>query len=70
MIWFYEQQGRFRRVELHPEEDHYRLVVADAEASETVEDYDDYDAVVRRTVVLDLEWKREGWNGPYGRDVR
>jgi hypothetical protein len=70
MIWFYEHDGRFRRLEVYPEGTHYRLVVASGDVCEKVEDYDEYDALIRRTAQLESKWKGEGWKGPYGRDTR
>lgn len=70
MIWFFEQRGRFRRLEVYPEGSHYRLVIASGDAGEKIEDYDDYDVLIRRTAQLESKWKGEGWTGPFGRDIR
>jgi hypothetical protein len=70
MVWFFEHDGRFRRCEVHPEHSHYRLLLRYSDGAEYVEDYVTYDALVQRTRSLEVEWKRDGWNGPYGRDVR
>jgi hypothetical protein len=70
MVWFYEHSGSFRRFEIYPEGTHYRLIVGYSDDSERVEEFDTYDALVRRTESLQYEWKRSGWKGPHGRDVR
>jgi hypothetical protein len=70
VIWFYAKQGRHLRCEVRPLRDGYRfdLVITEADGSERVEHFDDSAAITRRTLQLEAEWARDGWEGPFGRE--
>jgi len=70
MVWFFEHKGRFRRCEVHPEATHYRLVVGYSDGTERTEEYAHFEDLMRRTKRLEQEWTREGWQGPFSRDLR
>jgi hypothetical protein len=46
----------------------FDLVITEADGSERVEHYEDSASVTRRTLQLEAEWIREGWDGPFGRE--
>ena len=70
VIHFYERGGRFRRCEVRVLDDNsYELVIVDHGGSESVEEFAQYDDMVRRIEALHCEWRRQGWTGPYGRDL-
>lgn len=70
MIWFYAKQGHHVRCEVRTtsDGDQFDLVITDADGSERVERYDDSASVTRRTLQLEAEWIRQGWDGPFGRE--
>ena len=70
MIWFYAKQGSHLRCEVRPTADGHRfdLVITDDNGSERVERFDDSASVTRRTLQLEAEWMRQGWDGPFGRE--
>jgi hypothetical protein len=46
----------------------FDLVITEADGSERVEHFDDSASVTRRTLQLEAEWYRQGWDGPFGRE--
>lgn len=70
MIWFYARQGHHLRCEVRhlADGDWFDLVITDADGSERVEHFSDSASLTRRTLQLEAEWIREGWDGPFGRE--
>ena len=70
MIWFYAKQGVHLRCEVRPTSDgrNFDLVITDQDGSERVEHFDDSASITRRTLQLEAEWMRQGWDGPFGRE--
>lgn len=70
MIWFYAKHGTHLRCEVRQTADGRRfdLVITDDNGSERVEQFDDSASVTRRTLQLEAEWMRQGWDGPFGRE--
>ncbi len=70
MIWFYSKQGRHLRCEVRQqvEGDRFDLVITEPDGSERVEHFVDSAAVTRRSIQLETEWLRDGWDGPFARD--
>jgi hypothetical protein len=70
VIWFYAKQGRHLRCEVRQviDGDRFDLVITDVDGSERVEQFLDSASVMRRTLQLEAEWVRDGWDGPFGRE--
>ncbi len=70
MIWFYAKEGSHLRCEVRPlvGGDDYDLVITAADGSERVEHFGDSASVTRRSLQLEAEWLKEGWDGPFGRE--
>jgi hypothetical protein len=70
VIWFYAKQGRHLRCEVRSASDDKRfdLIITEVDGSERVEHFDDSASITRRTLQLEAEWTRDGWDGPFGRD--
>jgi hypothetical protein len=70
MIWFYEREARHIRFEirLQVEGDRYELVITDPNGLERVERFDDSGSLNRRSLELERELRRDGWNGPHSRE--
>jgi hypothetical protein len=70
VIWFYAKKGRHLRCEVRElsDGDRFDLVITDVDGSERVEHFQDSVAVTRRTLQLESEWIRDGWEGPFGRE--
>lgn len=68
VIWFYAKHGRHLRCEVREAADGARfdLIITEADGTERVEHFDDSTSITRRTVQLEAEWTREGWEGPFG----
>lgn len=46
----------------------FDLIITEADGTERVEHFDDSASVTRRTLQLEAEWIRQGWEGPFGRE--
>ena len=46
----------------------FDLVITEADGTERVEYFNDSASITRRTLQLEAEWIREGWEGPFGRE--
>jgi hypothetical protein len=68
VIWFYSKQGRHLRCEMQIDGDRFALVITEPDGTERVESFDDSASVTRRSLQLEAEWLRSGWDGPFGRD--
>jgi hypothetical protein len=70
VIWFYAKQGRHLRCEVRQmlNGQRFDLIVTDADGSERVEQFEDSGALTRRSAQLEVEWIKEGWDGPFGRE--
>ncbi len=70
MIWFFERNGDHLRCEIRTqlEGDRYDLVITRPDGHETVEQFTDSRALANRRAELEQTMRREGWNGPFGRD--
>jgi hypothetical protein len=69
MIWFFERKGTHLRCEVRSivEGDRYELVITDADGIERVESFSNSNDLHKRTVELENQWARDGWNGPHMR---
>ena len=69
MIFFYEQQGRYTRCEVHPRADgaSAELIVTQPDGAATIEVLSGSD-VMRRVNELQVTMLQAGWWGPVGRD--
>ena len=69
MIFFYEQQGRYTRCEVHPRDDgkSAELIVTQPDGAATIEVLSGSD-VTRRVNELQIAMLKAGWWGPVGRD--
>ena len=70
MIWFFERKGDHLRCEIRTqiEGDRYDLVITHPDGTETVEQFTDSRALAQRTAELQETMRRDGWDGPFGRD--
>jgi hypothetical protein len=70
VIWFYAKQGDHVRCEVRTAASgqQFDLVITDADGTERIEKFDDSASVTRRTLQLEAEWIRQGWDGPFGRE--
>jgi hypothetical protein len=48
--------------------DRFALVITEPDGTERVESFEDSASVTRRSLQLEAEWLRSGWDGPFGRD--
>jgi hypothetical protein len=48
--------------------DRFALVITEADGTERVESFEDSASVTRRSLQLEAEWLRTGWDGPFARD--
>jgi hypothetical protein len=69
MIWFFERKGTHLRCEVRSivEGDRYELVITDADGNERVESFTNSNDLAKRTLELETQWVRDGWNGPHMR---
>lgn len=71
MIWFYQRRGEHLRCEIRTqvEGDRYALVVTMPDGTERVEIFEDSSALNRRSLELERQFQRDGWGGPFARDI-
>jgi hypothetical protein len=69
MIWFFERQGAHMRCEVRSmvEGDRYQLVITEPDGVERIESFTNSNDLTRRTLELECERARDGWNGPHMR---
>jgi hypothetical protein len=71
MVWFYERHGTFIRCETRdvPSKTSFELVVTQPDGTETVERFEDSNALQRRQYELETVLTHDGWQGPFGRTI-
>ena len=68
MVWFYERQGRFVRLETQAGVNgRWELLVIAADGTERVERFENDLALQTRQRELETEFRGDGWDGPHGR---
>jgi hypothetical protein len=70
VIWFYAKLGQHVRCEVRPvtNGERFDLIITEADGTERVEHFEDSASVTQRTLQLEAEWIRQGWDGPFGRE--
>ena len=71
MIWFYVRKGDHLRCEIRQqvEGDTFELVITEPDGTERVERFDDSAALNQRSRALERQWREQGWDGPFARDI-
>ena len=66
MVWFFEKDGVYLRVEsrIRPEPPRYELVWTGADGVEKVEHFETEGELLQRYDVLTVDLKQAGWAGP------
>jgi hypothetical protein len=70
VIWFYAKHGNHLRCEVRQAAsgEQFDLIITEADGTERIEHFEDSASVTRRTLQLEAEWIRQGWDGPFGRE--
>ena len=69
MIYFFAKQTEYIQFEIHPGRPHVLTIIA-ADADPQTERYSTTADLQERLSHLWCDLRREGWNGPLGRDAR
>lgn len=69
MIWFFSRGSSHLRCEVRQTivGDRYELLITQPDGTERTESFADSRELNRRTVELERQWRREGWEGPFMR---
>lgn len=67
MVWFFERDGHYVRVETRSADDGFELAIEHPDGTQVVERFADSRQMAIRQRMLERAFGEEGWKGPFGR---